>query len=83
MFVVFVVLNVTVLMRLPEITGWMGSIALPSVGIAMILCAIAAGVTGTVAVVWERERSWLVWLLPMLVGLYIIFMLLGEFLFPH
>jgi hypothetical protein len=82
-FVAFMILNVTVFMRLPEITGWIGSIVLPSVGIVMILNALAAGVTGVIAVVRQHERSWLVWLLPMLVGAYIVFMLVGEFLYPH
>lgn len=42
----------------------------------MMLCGLAAGVVGLVAVIRQRELSWLVWLTA-------FFMLLGEFLLPH
>jgi hypothetical protein len=52
-------------------------------GIFMILCGLSAGILGLVAVIRSRERSWLVWLsiLPLL---FVLFLLLGEFLgSPH
>jgi len=39
-------------------------------------------VIGLVALVKNRERSWMVWL-TVLPGAFLIFFLLGEFLVPH
>ena len=55
---------------------------LPFYGILMLLCGLCAGIVGLVAVVRQHERSWLVWL-TMLPGLFVLFLVLGEFLFPH
>ncbi len=82
-FVVFMILNAAVFMQMPASTDRFSQTVMPLVGIGMIVCALAAGVTGVIAVARQHERSWLVWLLPILVGLYIVFMLVGEFLFPH
>lgn len=57
-------------------------ILLPIFGISMILCGLATGVLSVVAITKKHERSWLVWLTT-LFGAYILFLLLGEFLFPH
>jgi hypothetical protein len=48
----------------------------------MLLCGLAAGILGLIAVIRKNERSWLVWL-TLLPGLLVLFLLLGEFLFPH
>jgi hypothetical protein len=48
----------------------------------MLLCGLASGIIGWIAVIRSHERSWLI-LLTLLPGLWVVFMLLGEFLFPH
>jgi len=79
--VVMMTINSAVLMRLPE-APWQHTI-LPFYGIFMLLCGLAAGITGLIAVIRKNERSWLV-LLTLLPGLFVIFfLLLGEFLVPH
>ena len=57
-------------------------IILPFYGIFMLLCGLASGITGLLAVIRQHERSVFV-LLTLLPGLWVIFMLLGEFLIPH
>ena len=57
-------------------------IILPFYGILMLLCGLSAGIMGLLAVVRQHERSGLVWL-TMLPGLLVLFLVLGEFLFPH
>jgi hypothetical protein len=48
----------------------------------MMLCGLAAGIVGLIAVIQKRERSWLVWLtIPP--GAFVLFFALGEFLVPH
>ena len=54
----------------------------PVYGISMLLCGLAAGVLGLVALVKEHERSWIVWI-ALLPGVFVLFLLIGEFLFPH
>lgn len=46
------------------------------------LCGLAGGVIGLTAIIRQHERSLLVWLtiLPLA---FVIFFLVGEFLFPH
>jgi hypothetical protein len=51
-------------------------------GFIMLLCGIASGAAGLVAVIRARERSWMAWL-TILPGLFVLFLLIGEFLFPH
>jgi hypothetical protein len=55
---------------------------LPFYGIAMLLCGLAAGIFGLFAVARRHERSCLVWI-TLLPGLWVICMVLGEFLIPH
>ena len=80
-FVVLWIINMVVFMpfsgRMPY-----AETTLPFYGIFMLLCGLAAGITGLVAVIRAHERSWLVWLmiLPMLL---VLFLLIGEFLVPH
>jgi hypothetical protein len=57
-------------------------IVLPFYGILMILCGLAAGIVGLIALIRQHERSWLVWL-TILPGAFVLFLLLGEFLVPH
>jgi len=51
-------------------------------GIFMMLCGFTAGVVGLIALIKNRERSWLVWL-AVLPGSFVVFFMLGEFLVPH
>jgi hypothetical protein len=51
-------------------------------GILMILCGLAAGVLGLVALIRNHEHSWFVWL-AVLPGAFVLFLLLGELLVPH
>lgn len=60
----------------------LNAVFLPVYGILMMLCGVAAGVCALAAVIWKRERSWMV-LLPLVPGLFAIFFILGEFLVPH
>ena len=78
-FAVMFILNAAVFMRLAE-APW-EHIVLPFYGIAMLLCGLAAGVTAAIAVVKKGERSWLVWL-PLLLCLFVLFLLVGEFVGP-
>ena len=78
---VLMIINSAVFMRLSGDVPWQATL-LPFYGITMILCALAAGIVALVAVIRQHERSWLVWL-SLLVGLFVVVLLLGEFLFPH
>ena len=80
-FVVLWIINTAVFMPSTDTAPWR-EIVLPFYGIFMMLCGLAAGITGLVAVIWRRERSWLVWL-TFLPGLLVLFFVLGEFLVPH
>jgi hypothetical protein len=48
----------------------------------MLLCGIAAGVVGLIAVIRKNERSWLVWL-TILLGAFALLVTLVELLVPH
>jgi len=56
-------------------------VLLPFYGIAMLLCGLGGGIVGLIAVVQQHERSWLVWL-TMLPLVFVLFLLIGEFLVP-
>lgn len=43
---------------------------------------VTAGIVTLIALIWKRERSWLVWLM-LLPGLFAIVFALGEILHPH
>lgn len=82
-FIVLMGINGAVFMRLPgEPDGYL-RVLLVVFGLAMVACGLAAGILGLMALVLKQERSWLVWLLPILAGLYVVFLLVGEVLFPH
>lgn len=51
-------------------------------GLAMLACGLASGIISLLAILRRGERSWLVWL-PLLPAFWVIFMLLGELVFPH
>ncbi len=80
-FVALFLIDAFVFMPFSGDASWR-EMLLPFYGIFMLLCGMAAGIVGLVAITRQHERSWLVWLtmLPLLWG---VFTLLGEFLFPH
>jgi len=53
----------------------------PIYGIIWLLCGLASGVVALIAIIKQHERSWLVWL-ALLPGVFVLFLLLGEFLVP-
>lgn len=75
------IINSAIFMRLPADEPWRQGI-LPVYGIIMLACGLAAGMCGLAAIIRRGERSWVVWL-TILPGVFVLFLLLGEFLFPH
>lgn len=51
-------------------------------GMLTITLGVLAGLTTLGALIWKKERSWLVWLM-LLPGLFAILFALGEILVPH
>jgi hypothetical protein len=80
-FILMFLINSFVFMPTSSDAPWR-HLVLPFYGILMLLCGIVSGVLGLISVVHEHERSWMV-LLTLLPGLWVLFMLTGEFLFPH
>lgn len=80
-FVVLFLINSFVFMPTSSDAPWR-HVILPFYGIFMLLCGLGSGIAGLTAVARQHERSWLV-LLTLLPGLWVVLMLLGEFLFPH
>jgi len=80
-FVVLWIINSTVFMPSTVLIPWR-QVLLPFYGIFMLLCGLAAGIVGLIAVIRGHERSWLVWL-TLLPGLFVLIFVLGEFLVPH
>jgi hypothetical protein len=81
LFVVLFLINSFVFMPTSSDAPWR-QVILPFYGIFMLLCGLSAGVVGLIAVLRQHERSWLVWL-TLLPGLFVLFLVLGEFLVPH
>lgn len=79
-FLVMMTINNAVLMGLPENLRWRPFL----IGYSFVLigCGLAAGIVALLALVRKHERSWMVWL-PILAGLFVLFLLTGEFLVPH
>ena len=80
-FVILFLINSFVFMPGTGNASWRHVVP-PFYGILMLMCGLGAGVTGTIAVIRAPERSWLVWL-TILPGLLVLFLVLGELLFPH
>jgi hypothetical protein len=81
LFVIMMVLNGWVFMRLPENLTWQARL-LPLYGIFMMLSGFMSGVIGLMAIIRHHERSLLVWP-SFLFSLFVALFILGEFLFPH
>lgn len=80
-FVVMFLINAFVFMPSSSDAPWR-HVVLPFYGILMLLCGLCSGIAGWFAVFRQHERAWLV-LLTLIPGLWVIFMLVGELLFPH
>lgn len=55
---------------------------IPFLGIGTVLCGVATGLLALLAVTRRHERSWLVWL-PLVVGVNVLFLIVGEFFVSH
>jgi hypothetical protein len=80
-FVVLMGINSAVFMRLSEEAPWMTTL-LPFYGWVMMASGLIAGIFALLALIIKHERSILVWL-PILVGLFVIFFIIGDLLIPH
>lgn len=80
-FIILFLVNSLVFIPTSSHAPWR-HVILPFYGIFMLLCGLSTGVVGGIAVVRQRERSWMVWL-TLRPGLFALFLLIGEFLFPH
>jgi hypothetical protein len=80
-FIVLYLLNSTVFMPTTVNASWRQTL-LPFYSMWMMLCGLAAGIAGLVAMTRQGERSLLVWL-AMLPGLMALFLVIGEFVVPH
>jgi hypothetical protein len=81
-FVVMFFINAFVFMAFPSLgDGAWRQTVLPFYGVAMLLCGLVSGAVGLVAITYQHDRSWLVWLtiLPMA---WVVFMLIGELIVP-
>jgi hypothetical protein len=67
----FMVLAVAVINELINFSGFL-----------TITLGVIAGIITLVALIWKRERSWLVWIM-LIPGLFAILFSLGEILYPH
>ena len=81
LFIVLFLINSFVFIPSTENALWRHAL-LPFYGIFMLLCGLAAGIAGVVSVIRAEERSWLAWM-AILPALFVLFLLTGEFLFPH
>ena len=81
LFVVLFLVNSFVFMPTSSDAPWR-QVVLPFYGVFMLLCGLSAGIVGLIAVLRQHEHSWLVWL-TLLPGLFVLFLVLGEFLVPH
>ena len=58
------------------------NIPIPVPAMFVMAIGIIAGILIPVAIIWKRERSWLLWLM-LIPGLFAILFTLGELLYPH
>ena len=77
-FIVMFVVNVLILSLVQDETFYRQFI-LPFYAIIMLLCGLAGGVFGLIAVTRRQERAFLVWL-AILVGLFVLLLVLNELL---
>ena len=75
-FVVMFVINIGVFSLTTIAALWRGSI-LPFYGPIMLLCGLAGGIIGLIAMIRQHERSSFVWL-AILTGLFVLLLVLHE-----
>jgi predicted membrane channel-forming protein YqfA (hemolysin III family) len=80
-FVVLWLINTMLVGGVVVVPDSWNRVVMPIFGIFMLLCGLVSGVFALIAVIRQHEKSWLVWL-PLLVGLFMLFLLVGEFLIP-
>jgi ATP/ADP translocase len=81
LYTVLSILNMAVFMR-ETFSEQVTRTILPFYGIFMLLCGIACAIIALVAIIRKKERSILVWIC-LLPGLFVLFLVFGELLFPH
>jgi hypothetical protein len=81
LFFIMMFINSTVFMRMAENPA-LNTVVLPLYGIFMLVCGLAAGAVGLFSMIKGHERSILVWF-PVIFGLFVLFLLVGELLIPH
>jgi hypothetical protein len=47
-----------------------------------MVLGVSAGILTLIALIWKKERSWMIWFV-LLPGLFAILFSLGEILVPH
>jgi hypothetical protein len=77
-FVVLFIANVVVFSFVSDETFWRATI-LPFYGPIMLLCGLAGGFVGLLAVFRKHEHSLLIWL-AIFMGLFVVILTLNEFL---
>ena len=75
-FIVMFTVNVVVFIIVSDETFWRQFI-LPFYALIMLICGLAGGVFGLIAVIRQKERALLVWL-SILVGLFVLLLVLSE-----
>jgi hypothetical protein len=80
-FILMFIINQAVLMQMPEKAGWMRGLAI-IYGWVMLLCGLLGGILSIVALAKDHERSWMIFV-PLLPAAFVLFLVIGEFLFPH
>ena len=79
-FITMNIVNSAVFMRL-IVDASMQPSAIPNFGMPILLCGLASGVVGLIAIIRKHERSWLIWL-TILPGALALLAILHEFLVP-
>ena len=65
----------------PNTPAWT-QLVMPWYGFVVLGVGAASGVVGLIAIIRDRERSWISWL-TLLPLAFVVFMLVGEFAVPH
>ena len=81
-FVVLSILDMYVMYRVSNNLPLAQRGAMISFGFLLMLSGLAAGITGLIALLKKKERSWLTWL-STLPGLLMLILLLGEIIGPE
>ena len=81
LYAILSILNTAVFMRV-TFSEQVTRTVLPFYGIFMLLCGLAGTIIALIAIIRNKERSILVWIC-LLPGLFVLFLVFGELLFPH